>query len=84
MIQHELKIKEPFYNSLMSWEKTCEVRYNDRDYQKGDLIKIFEVLNSKWDVVLRYPDDSDFEITHVLHYPEGIKENWVVLSLKKI
>ena len=40
---HELKIKSIYANRILSGEKTFEVRANDRDYQKGDLIE-FKVL----------------------------------------
>ena len=91
-MHHELKIQRQYWNSLCRWDKKSEVRYNDRDYQKGDTIS-FLVQLSEWDSCsvirladgIRYQETSDkWKITHVLHFPEGLQDGWVVLSLKKI
>lgn len=37
---HELKIDLPFYDAVASGEKTFEVRFNDRGYQKGDTLAL--------------------------------------------
>ena len=84
-MHHELKIKDYYYQAIIEKSKNCELRYNDRDYQTGDTISFKIVYSSHTEWV--YPDDYDtgkFEITHVLHYPDGLKDWWVVLSLKKI
>ena len=43
-MHHELKIKDCYYQAIMEKRKTCELRYNDRDYQTGDTIS-FIVLD---------------------------------------
>ena len=35
---HELKIKDEYYEDIISGTKKAELRKNDRDYQVGDLI----------------------------------------------
>lgn len=35
---HELKTLPPFFEKVVSGEKTFEVRVNDRDYQAGDFL----------------------------------------------
>ena len=37
--QHTLKIKDKYWKRIYSGEKTFEVRKNDRDFQKGDLVQ---------------------------------------------
>lgn len=37
-MQHELKIEEPYYHSILEGKKTFEIRYNDRGYQAGDSV----------------------------------------------
>lgn len=71
---HNLKIDKAYIFSVKEGHKTCEVRFNDRDYQKGDEIH-FDCdgqLSGCW------------EITHVLTFPTGLKDGYVVLSIKKI
>ncbi len=72
MIKHTLKIEENYLMNLQSGIKTHEVRYNDRDYQKGDTIVFIDGA-----VAWKY------EITHI-HSGLGMKDGYVVLSLKKI
>lgn len=43
---HNLKIKKKYADRILTGEKTFEVRLNDRDYQKGDIIK-FRVIDKK-------------------------------------
>jgi ASC-1-like (ASCH) protein len=33
---HHLKLREEFWDAVINCEKTFEVRYNDRAFQKGD------------------------------------------------
>ena len=80
-MHHELKIQNWYYISLNSWDKRSEVRFNDRDYQVWDTIS-FRII----DISSPHPTAWiwNWKITHVLHYPDGLKDWWVVLSLKKI
>jgi ASC-1-like (ASCH) protein len=69
---HELKIKEAYYNRVADGTKKCEIRLNDRDFQTGDRIHFYidgEMVG------------KEYLITHVLHFPEGLKDGWVVLSI---
>ena len=89
MKEHELKIKKRFLERLISGEKTCEVRNNDRDFQSGDVIAFSKRA-------LSFPDDPmpaewegkffRFRITHVQHLHDVPEMDWdsgyVVLSLK--
>lgn len=76
--EHVLKIRPEFLQSLLVGQKTCEVRFNDRDYQAGDFL-VFE----EEEPYMRYY----FRITHVLNhdqFPDGIKEGYVVLSISQV
>ena len=85
-MHHELKIKERYYYALIRWEKTAEIRYNDRDYQKWDTISFCDLIPDNGNEVIceAWYELKKWKITHVLHYPDGLKDWWVVLSLKKI
>lgn len=68
MKKHYLKIEKKYLERILSGEKTVEIRFNDRDYQRGDLLVL--------------EDKHTFAITHV-HSGLGMAENYVALSIKK-
>ena len=39
---HALKTIQPYYNDVWRGDKTFEVRYDDRGFQVGDLLKLEE------------------------------------------
>ena len=85
MTTHLLKIDLEYLERLRSGEKKAEIRMNNRDFQAGDEIH-FQILNQKWKTEgdPRYLIQlDDFQITHVLHFKEGLRKNFVMLSIKK-
>ena len=82
---HFLKIKEKYFERIQKGEKTCEIRFNDRDFQKGDEIVFLtfkvrpseEIFEGDYLKHLNEP----FSITHVLHFPDGLREGYVALSI---
>ena len=36
---HDLKIEDNYLENLISGKKKMEIRFNDRDYQRGDLLR---------------------------------------------
>ena len=82
---HEIKLDEKFADAVLSGDKCFEVRYNDRGYQKGDLVK-FKVVDGAELIGRRINhtlNDKKFEITYVLN-GWGIKEDYVVFGIKMI
>ncbi|CPR84254.1 MULTISPECIES: DUF3850 domain-containing protein [Mycobacteroides] len=73
MTTHYLKIDSHWYGLLWDGTKTHEVRLDDRDYQKGDLIR-FKVAD-----VYQH---GHWTVTHVLKHVPGIEAGYVVLSLE--
>lgn len=81
---HELKCWPGFFEALADGRKTHEVRYDDRNFQVGDILKI-----SKWD-----PSSSCFvepykplvfEVTHILKGEKwGIRDGFADLSIKLV
>lgn len=78
---HFLKIDEKWFGRVKAGEKTCEIRFNDHDFQAGDKIKFEPVMKDSNSAFTN--DGRIYEITHVLHFPEGLKEGYVALSIKK-
>lgn len=89
-MEHIIKIEERYLQRIRDKLKTCELRYNDRDYQVGDTIKFMTLIS---DEDYHYHEDV-YEITHVLNISSVINCNsdkwdeeklnkWVVLSIKE-
>ena len=78
MTQHFLKIEKVHFDALRSGCKTCEIRFNDRDYQKLDWIVLAEFEPEHSRLTGRR---NIFQITHIDNFQQ--KNNYVVLSLKK-
>lgn len=68
---HQLKIEPQYLENLRYGRKKAEIRYNDRDYQVGDILEFKD-----WDKTCCY------EITHI-HSGLGMADGYVVLSLKE-
>ena len=77
---HRVKIQPQWYKLCENGEKTCEIRYNDRDYNINDTIILCEYdLNKK-----EYTGKELIRnISHVLHSADcdGLKKGYVILSL---
>lgn len=87
---HELKIKYEYLVDIVLGNKTFELRKNDRNYQVGDLIRFFGIIDPKNDFVLMKNDmyvnnDAFYLITYVLKdVPEyGLDKDYCILGIKK-
>ena len=83
---HEIKLNKEFIRPVYSGEKNFEIRFNDRGYQKSDLIK-FRIWLNEVD-----PDDLDmarelmkrtYRITYVIN-GWGIKNGYVVFGIERL
>lgn len=80
---HKIKIVQPYADAVLSGDKTFEVRYDDRGYQKGDEIEFTVVDLEDGDSPVVHPlNGRIFYITYVLH-GVGIKEGWCVFGIKE-
>ena len=80
---HKIKIEKPYADAVLSGDKTFEIRYDDRGYQKGDIID-FIVIDPKDDSKIEHSlNAKSFIITYVLH-GLGLKDSWCVFSIKEI
>lgn len=76
---HLLKLADKYWEDVRSGVKTFEVRYNDRGFEVGDIVR-FRRVNSGKEMWL------DFIITYVLthdDFPQGIPEGWCVFSIER-
>lgn len=85
---HNLKIDERWADDILFHNKTFEVRRNDRNYQKGDLI-VFNVVEEGgyiWRSETNIEHEltgKEYEIIYV-HSGLGLEEGYVVLGIKPV
>ena len=76
MVEHKLKIKSEHYINVINSTKTAEIRYNDRNYQVGDILNLNEIdengvfTGNKCAVI----------VTHVLNNNQYLQTGYVMLS----
>ena len=76
---HELKIAPNYFEKVVSKEKSFEVRYNDRYFKVGDILKLMEYVDGS------YTGQSIYvKVTYILREFEGLQPNFVVLSIELI
>ncbi len=44
MKHHKLKVAPEYYDAVLSGKKLFEIRYNDRDFEQGDTVELFEYI----------------------------------------
>lgn len=76
---HELKIAPKYFEKVLSKEKTFEFRYNDRNYQVGDILNLKEYDNGTYT-----GRETNVEITYILQEFEGLQPDYAILSIKHI
>ncbi len=79
--QHQLKLRKEYADAVLSGEKNFEIRYNDRDYHKGDLI-YFRVIDENGRDIEHKLSGKEFEITYVLA-KFGLQDGYVALGIKQ-
>lgn len=81
---HELKLQEQFCQDKLDGNKPFEVRENDRNFQKGDLIKYIPVDKSGIRTFrYRELEEKTYQITCVISY-WGMKEGYVAFGEKEV
>lgn len=76
MKAHNLKIKPCYFREVITGNKTFELRYDDRDYEVGDILilrEYEEVYTMRIAIV---------EVTSILRNYEGLKPRFVIMSTK--
>jgi hypothetical protein len=77
---HHLKISSEHFKPLNSCQKKGDIRLDDRNFKKGDIIKFGEYERK----IKKYTGNFCYRwITHITNFPEGMKEGYVLLSLGK-
>lgn len=78
-INHNLKIHPKYFKEVANGNKTFELRYDDRNYKVGDILILMgydsETMSFDGTQIVK-------EITYICSDFEGLKEGWVILSIK--
>lgn len=75
---HVLKLQKDFCDAVYNGEKLFELRYNDRGFQRGDLIRFVAMDGEE---KIEHPiNDCEYVITYVLA-GWGLQRNFVALSI---
>ena len=81
---HELKIKHEYIDRVFTELKKAELRYNDRDFQVGDLITFVNEDGTPISgIKFNYSCQNLFINTDVCEYKDALKDNYVMLSIEK-
>lgn len=80
MKEHKLKIRSDYLFNIIARKKTSDVRFNDRDFQPGDEVLLYEIEADGQ--MAKFPVAS-YKISHI-HSGLGMLGNYVVLSFKKV
>lgn len=75
-MRYDLKIDEPYLKAKLAGDKLFEIRFNDRGYQKGDIVTYKEYEGSN-DVIYH-----TFEIIYVTGFMQ--EKNHVVFGEKHL
>ena len=75
--RHEQKILPEYFEAIVKGEKNFEVRFNDRNFSKGDIL------------FLREHDGREYtgrtitvEVTYLLDNPAYCKDGYVIMAIK--
>jgi hypothetical protein len=75
---HYLKTLTTFYQAVENGKKSFEVRFNDRDFQVGDILHLKEFVPPS-----TYTGrEIHKEVIYILDDPNYCKDGFVVLGLK--
>ena len=77
---HTLKVLPQYFKSLKNGTKSFELRWNDRNFQVGDILILEE-----YDMILqKYTGNRIIKtITYLLNDFPGLTSGWVILSLNR-
>lgn len=81
MTYHHLKIRKQYADEVAAGNKLFEIRKNDRNFQKGDIVQ-FAVIDTE---ELHILDRRAYEITYVLtDFPTGLKKGYAVIGIRQL
>jgi len=75
-MQHKLKTLPEFFSAIVSKEKNFECRYDDRCFNVGDSLMLYEYDGKDYTGVYCIR-----RVTYILRNFTGLKEGYVIMAL---
>lgn len=79
MATRQLKIKSEHFSAVINKTKTAEIRYNDRNYQVGDILNLNEIDENG----VFTGNKCIVTVTHVLDDNQYLQTGYVMLSFRR-
>ncbi len=76
---HELKTDHIYFTDVLREIKPFELRFNDRDYQVGDILRLCECIDKN-----PTGRNIDREVTYLLQNYPGLQEGYCILGIKPV
>lgn len=78
MKEHHLKTIPPYFQHVLEGIKTFEYRYNDRDYQEGDILNLHEFWDGEYT-----GRNLRVEVIYILKECFSLGD-WVIMGFKRL
>ncbi|REH00292.1 DUF3850 domain-containing protein [Flavobacterium aquicola] len=77
---HELKIHPEYYKDVLLGLKKVEIRFNDRNYQEGDLL----ILNEFDPKTEKYSGSFEIrKVDYIIRDVAGLASSYVIMQISK-
>lgn len=77
MTIHELKILPEYFDAVRCGDKRFEIRKNDRNFLRGDILRLNE-----WDGEKYTGESIDVLVRYVLYdFRDGLKDDFCIMSI---
>lgn len=80
--EHKLKTWREFYQDVYDGIKKFEIRFNDRDFQVGDILTLIETDPNNFNASTGR--QSSYQITYILRSYDALKPGYICMSIKPI
>lgn len=77
---HNIKLEQQYVKPIVEKEKTFEIRYNDRDYKVGDIIRFKPTTDNYYGDLIK----NQFYVITYMFNDFGLDENYAVFSFKEL
>ncbi len=82
MKEHEIKLNHRFCDAVYNGVKTFEIRYDDRGYEVGDVVR-FVPVDDSGNVTSHEIKYESYVITYIL-LDWGLSSGYIAFAIKKI
>lgn len=77
---HDLKCWSVHYQEVISGRKKAELRLNDRDFNTGDILVLWETVGENDDRLTGCA--SQYRVTHIIKEFQALQPGYVMMSIE--